>query len=192
MLIFLLLGLLVLKQTVSYLSKQLNIRSLLPALMLSLTFFSTAAISELSAQTMPRTVVSSSGEYLDNLLFGTLNFTVGEVAVNRYQGAMDLAEGFHRVYYDLVVSNEEVLPADWSVLVYPNPTTEYLKVEFSKQEDRVNAQLYSSTGQLILQQSDISYETELDLQALPAGTYWLRLIDETGRQGSFQIQKVVR
>lgn len=191
MLLFLLLGCLVLKQTTACLFQYTNSRLVLPVLIFGLILFG-STISNLSAQTMPRTVVGSSGEYLDHLLFGTLNFTVGEVAVNRYQGAMDLAEGFHRVYYDLVVSNEDLLPADWEVLVYPNPTAEYLKVEFPASEKRVNAQIYSSTGQLLLQQENISLETEFDLQVLPAGTYWLRLMDETGRQGSFQIQKIIR
>lgn len=192
MLLLLLSGLLVLKRLVCYFSQQFNLHLSAVALGMSLLFFFSIPCSTISAQDMPRTVVGSSGEYLDNLLFGTLNYTVGEIAVDRYQTSMDLAEGFHRAYYDLIVSNDNITPADWDVLVYPNPTAEYLKLELSNYEKLVHAQLYNSTGQLLLEQTDVNHETSFDILAFPAGTYWLRLIDEDGRQASFQIQKVVR
>jgi len=189
MLLILLSGLLVLKRTVGRFSQLLNPRMAVIALGMSFFFFS---YTQVHGQDMPRTVVGSSGEYLDNLLFGTLNYTVGEIAVDRYQTSMDLAEGFHRVYYDLIVRNENITPTDWNVLVYPNPTAEWIKLELPEYDKLVHAQLYNSTGQLLLEQVDISYEANFDLLPFPAGTYWLRLIDEDGQQASFQVQKVVR
>lgn len=160
------------------------------------TFFSFGAIlfllgsfCDLKAQDMPRTVIGSNGDYYDNLLFGSLHFTVGEVAVARYQNGLELGEGFHRAYHDLLVENKEILPLDWAVNVYPNPTTERIRITLPSTAV-AEAQLYNQLGQLVHQQTDILSESELDMSQLPAGTYLLRLWDETGRQGTFQVLKV--
>lgn len=141
------------------------------------------------AQDMPRTVVGSSGDYYDNLLFGTLHFTVGEVAVARYQNGLELGEGFHRAYYDLLVESKEILPLDWAVNIYPNPTTERIQIELPNDEATA-AELYNSNGQLLFRQAELTANQEVDLSAYPAGTYLLRLQDKAGRQGTFRVLKV--
>lgn len=143
-----------------------------------------------NAQDMPRTVVGSAGDYYDNLQFGTIHFTVGEVAVDRYTNAtMELGEGFHRAYYELIVNSEDMLPTDWQVGIYPNPTTEEIRLQLPTDEP-VTAQLYNAAGQLLFTQEELQNQSALDLRSLPAGTYILRLLDSTGRQGSFQVLKI--
>jgi len=147
----------------------------------------------LHAQSMPRTVVGSAGTYYTNLLFGNLHFTVGEVAVARYTADAALDEGFHRMYFDLVVDTKDVTPAEWAVSVFPNPTADRLRVALPSHLTRTIAQLYSSTGQVVLQVPDLSPDAELDVSHLPAGTYWLRLHDLAGQQtATFQVQKIQR
>lgn len=143
----------------------------------------------LQGQDMPRTVIGSTGDYYDNLLFGTLHFTVGEVAVARYQNGLELGEGFHRAYYDLIVESKEILPVDWEVNIYPNPTTERIRIALPNEES-TSAELYNSNGQLLFRQAVLETDQELDLGAYPAGTYLLRLQDQTGRQGTFRVLKV--
>lgn len=143
----------------------------------------------LAAQDMPRTVIGNAGGYFDNLLFGDLHFTVGEIAVGRYLNGMELGEGFHRAYYDIVVSAEAPLPEDWQVKLYPNPTSERLILELSDGKP-VTAQLFSNSGQVLLSREGISLHTEFDLSLLPAGVYWLRLRGEDGKHGVFQVQKI--
>ncbi|MEL6973390.1 MAG: hypothetical protein AAFO02_24740, partial [Bacteroidota bacterium] len=65
-------------------------------------------IFSLAAQDLPRTVIGNSGDYYDNLIFGSLHFTVGEIAVAEYGTDVQLGEGFHRSYYDLLVSSEDL------------------------------------------------------------------------------------
>lgn len=157
-------------------------------LLLGLLYLSWAP-TNLHAQDMPRTVVGSAGDYYDNLIFGSLHFTVGEIAVARYENGLELGEGFHRVYYDLIVDAEEILPQDWSVNVFPNPTTKDLRISLSTTAE-VEAQLFSQNGQLVKQQEAILHEGSMDLSPLPAGTYILRLTDQDGRNGTFQILKI--
>lgn len=143
----------------------------------------------LLAQDLPRTVIGNSGDYYDNLLFGSLHFTVGEIAVAQYDSEIQLGEGFHRVYYDLLVSAEDILPVNWEVNIYPNPTVDQVQIQLPT-EHRVQALLYNSNGQLIGQREDIMYQSTIDFSRLPAGSYHLQLRDEIGRQGSFQILKL--
>lgn len=146
----------------------------------------------LHAQSMPRTVVGSAGTYYNNLLFGNLHFTVGEVAVARYTTDATLDEGFHRMYFDLVVDTKDMAPAPWAVSVYPNPTADRLRIALPDLT-RTTARLYSSTGQVVLQLANLSHDAELDVSHLPAGTYWLRLHDPAGQQSAtFQVQKIQR
>ena len=145
----------------------------------------------LSGQDMARSVVGNAGDYYENLLFGNLHFTVGEVAVSRFQNGQELDEGFHRVYYDLVVKTDSPLPEEWAVQVYPNPTTSFLRVELES-FGTVRAQLFNGTGQAVLDIPHLQSGEELDLSLLPAGAYWLRLQDEEGRRGHFQVQKIAR
>lgn len=143
----------------------------------------------LTGQDMPRTVVGNAGDYYDNLLFGTLHFTVGEVAVARYQNGMELGEGFHRAYYDLLVKNEELLPLNWEVNIYPNPITERVQIALPDLTP-TKAVLFNSNGQLLWQETMQTSLQEIDLGAYPAGTYVLRLADDTGRVGTFRILKI--
>jgi hypothetical protein len=165
----------------------MTLRHFLAGLWLSSLFGALPA----AAQDMPRTVIGSAGAYFDNLLFGDLHFTVGEIAVGRYLNGMELAEGFHRVYYDVAVSSADPLPEDWQVKLYPNPATERLILELSDSQP-VAAQLFSNSGQMLLNQAGISQHAEFDLSQLPAGVYWLRLRGEDGRQGAFQVHKIKR
>lgn len=163
----------------------LLIKSRFYLLLLGLLLGSTS----LSAQDLPRTVIGNSGDYYDNLLFGSLHFTVGEIAVTAYENEIQLGEGFHRVYYDLLVSAEDILPTNWEVNIYPNPTVNQVQIELPT-DSRVQALLYNSSGQLIGQREDIMYQSTIDFSRLPAGSYLLQLQDEQGRQGTFQILKL--
>lgn len=145
----------------------------------------------LSGQNMSRSVVGNAGDYYENLLFGNLHWTVGEVAISRFQNSLELNEGFHQVYYDLVVKTSTPLPEDWQVNVYPNPTAHFLRIELDDPLP-VHAQLFSPTGQMIIDVPELHTGEELDLSQFPAGVYWLRLQDEEGRMGHYQIQKIRR
>lgn len=162
------------------------IRSL-PALLLLSGMLCSAG---LHAQSMTRSVVGSTGGYYDNLQFGDLHFTLGEVAVGRYiDNGMELDEGFHRMYYQVFVSAEEVHADQWDVKIYPNPVADRLYLEIPD-ERPVHALLFNVYGQLVLSEEGIIQHGSLNIDQLPAGTYWLRLRDEQGEQGVYQIQKV--
>ena len=143
----------------------------------------------LMGQEISRSVVGNAGSYYQNVEFGNLHWTVGEVAVSRLQSETELGQGFHQSYYELFVKTTDAIPYDWEILVYPNPTADQLQVKIPSGEV-VELQLFSTQGQLLLKEDKVQSETALSLDHLPAGIYWLRLFDPSGKQRSFQIQKI--
>ena len=159
-------------------------RLLLPAL-----FLATAPL--LRAQDAPRTVVGSAGDYYENLQFGNLHFTVGELAVSRLQNGLVLSEGFHQGYYELLVSTDDPLPLAWEVSVFPNPTADALHVR-TETTTAARATLYDTNGRQLHARALDAGTATFDLTPYPAGSYWLRLHTPDGQQRSFQVHKVVR
>jgi len=153
----------------------------------AILLFSIASLAH--SQEMPRSVIGSAGDYYEHLLFGNIHWTVGEVAVSRFQNGMELSEGFHQSYYNLVVKTQEPARADWDISLYPNPTADILQLRLPVGE-QLTARLFSSTGQLLRTEEGIQEQHQMNLIALPAGLYWLHLIAEDGRYQSYQVQKI--
>ena len=145
------------------------------------------ASETLPAQDMPRTVVGSAGGYYQNVITGSLHWTVGEVAVSRFVNEIELAEGFHRTYFDLLVDTEE-LPSNWEVQVYPNPTVNWITVDFPPTE-RLQVRLFATSGQLLYQSDDFFSGTQLDMTSYPEGAYLLQLIGEDQQVYTAQVVK---
>lgn len=63
---------------------------------------------------------------------------------------------------------------DVSVLVYPNPTIGIVTIRFNKAETKGSFQLFSLSGQMLMDGSVKDWETIIDLSSLPSGTYLLK------------------
>ena len=139
------------------------------------------------AQTMPRTVVGSAGGYYQNVVTGSLHWTVGEVAVSRFVEEFELAEGFHQMYFDLLVDTEDI-PSDWEVQVYPNPTANWITIDFPL-TDLITVRLYANNGQLLYQNDSFFSGTKVDMTAFPEGAYILQMVDENQQAHTAQVLK---
>ena len=81
------------------------------------------------------------------------------------------------------------MPAeDWAVRVFPNPTTQWLRIELPETGD-FDAQLNAANGQLLWDMPLQPHSNQVNLSTLPAGVYWLRIRNEKGELQSFQIVK---
>lgn len=148
-------------------------------------------LTTVAAQDMPRTVVGSAGDYYQNILVGNLHWTVGEIAVSHHQNGLELGEGFHQMYYELLVETAEELPEEWEISVYPNPTTDWLKVRFTETET-LALKLFDLQGRLLADWGTIRGEAVLDVELYPEGVYLLQLQSEDGRQRTVKVLKVAR
>ena len=149
-----------------------------PLLILLLLIFSVAPIT---AQQLPLQVLSPAGQSAQQ---GSYDYawTFGEPLTLSYnQPATLLTQGFHQPELKVVFTGEEVLPA---LRVYPNPTQQLLFIE---QADGGAFSLFSLNGQL-LHSGSLSLKTSLDMQALAAAPYLLR-IQLKGKDYNYSIIK---
>lgn len=65
---------------------------------------------------------------------------------------------------------------DQRVEVFPNPASDELRISYPREWQSVKLQIFSLTGQEMLMQK-IQAEDQLDISALPKGTYLMRLSD---------------
>ena len=143
------------------------------------------------AQSITPEVVASAGEHFDN---GSvqLSWTLGEVAVQTYDnGSNILTEGFHQPEL-LITSIEEVSELDMSVNIFPNPTTEFINIEFTVNKTDMVVELFDMHGKEVsrIDVRAFQMETGISLSDVAAGGYLLRLTEENGKYVStHQIQK---
>ncbi len=142
-----------------------------------------------TSQSLSSTVIGNAGTYLDEAIFGTLHYTVGELAVAHFNGPIELGEGFHHRETDLIVFTREATLDRSTFHVYPNPTRQYLMVE-SEHPLPFQLTLYDAAGRMAIPWQPTQLQTRLQMDHLAAGQYWLRLRTEDGTEISYLVIKV--
>jgi len=66
------------------------------------------------------------------------------------------------------------------VNIFPNPTSDYVRIHTAMNEKLERVELYDMLGKLILFTSAASDDMQIDLQDIPAGMYQLRAMTENG------------
>ncbi|HCI55110.1 MAG TPA: T9SS type A sorting domain-containing protein [Bacteroidales bacterium] len=126
-------------------------------------------------------VIASAGGYdksSDNSI--SISWTLGETIIQSYKsndGQLIIDYGFQQKL--IITAIEENLEVPIRVTIYPNPTSESVKIKFESAVDRlIDIQIIDGQGRLIktdrIEESII--EKTLNLQDLPSGTYYLRLL----------------
>ena len=140
-----------------------------------LTLLSACLITlSLCGQTLERTVIGNAGTRLTSSV-GSLQFTVGEVAVTRTDNQLSLARGFHRAKAELISTSQWSVPdVDLRLAAYPNPTSAGLTLEgMWETDDRVV--ITNILGRRLQDRVLTPRTASLDLSAYPAGTYLLTI-----------------
>jgi len=138
---------------------------------------------------MAQQVVAAAGSTFSNAN-GSLSYTLGEgVAQTLSVGSITLTEGFHQTTISISVVNE-MTDLGFTISAFPNPTSDFLKLKV----DRVNLAglqylFYDVNGKLLSQKNVESNETNLAVQQLTTGIYFLVVRDGTKEVKSFKIIK---
>ncbi|HPC98756.1 MAG TPA: T9SS type A sorting domain-containing protein [Bacteroidales bacterium] len=147
--------------------------------LISLTAILLSAFT-VSAQ-VKQEVIASAGGYnksADNSL--TISWTLGETIVPTYtssDGSLILTHGFQQKL--IMVDVEKNLEVPVTVTIYPNPAGESVNIRFETPFDKqIMIQLVDGQGKIIKNDKIEAtlLEKTLNLQDIPAGTYFLRLI----------------
>lgn len=145
-------------------------------------------VNRLSAQNIHETIPVSGGEATGSS--GSISFTVGQVVYQTYQGTnYSEAQGVQQPYEISIVDIEDGnMPG--SVSVFPNPTDGLLWLIYNnKNGEEFNYQVTDITGKIIFGSSPANREVTINMNELPAGTYFLNICNMSNETKSFKIIK---
>ena len=126
------------------------------------------------AQTLTPQVLSTAGTSFVN---GTnvLDWTLGEPATfTLNNGTNLLTQGFHQ--NDLLITQVENLDNSFGVTVFPNPTADFVQIQFDKATDNNLIELFSVEGKLLLSETkNATTISQIDISKYANGTYLLKI-----------------
>ena len=156
-------------------------------------FFIMISTGQVCAQSTNPEVLSTAGKTFQGNAI-QLDWTIGDLAISSIQNSnYQITQGFHQPYY--IVSKIHEFPlAIGQIKLFPNPTTDYLSLEFSFEEQSTFIiQLFDTSGKMIWVKTKKGKEIEdnISLRDLPNGSYFLSfIVDETLYSKTFKIQKI--
>ena len=144
------------------------------------------SIGALQAQ---ETVPASGGEATGG--GGTSSYSVGQITYTTDNGTNgSVAKGVQQPYEISIVTGIEATNINLELSVYPNPTTDRLTLAVKDTElNNLKFQLYDLSGKLIQQDQLRDQSTQISMQSLSAGTYLLKVSDNTK---TIKIFKIIR
>ena len=92
-------------------------------------------------------------------------------------------------------STESKKTSKFALKVYPNPSSDYIMIEYSLDKDHsITLSIYNYSGQLSAQVLDAyhysgTYQTRFDMKNLPPGIYTCLLVSDTGTE-SVKVVKI--
>ena len=138
-------------------------------------------------QSISQSVISSAGEYQIGKYAKTLHFTLGELMVENFENTNVLSQGFHQLY-QVTVDVDYTAPIDYSLTVYPNPTSGWLQLN-TDSELNFDVVMYDMNGKMIFQSVSNKYQTDFDIGNLAEGLYYLSVLHEHEIVKTFKIAK---
>lgn len=155
---------------------------------LLLCFAACFAINFTFSQSIAPEVISTSGTSFNN---GTsqLDWTLGEPVTAAFNTGSDvLTQGFHQPNLTITSINDP--QTDYSVSIFPNPSTDLIHLEFKNTKGDLTIQLFSVDGKLL---ESKKAETDSMLQIImtghKTGTYILSIKDGQSKIRSYRIVK---
>jgi hypothetical protein len=141
---------------------------------LSIVLFLALAVS-LKAQ-VKHDVIASAGDY--SLSGGvSVSWTLGETVIPTYQnGDLILTHGFQQQL--IVATLEKNLDLQVEILIYPNPASDILNVQFGSPTEEVMSLLLIDTRGRVVKTISVeisSSEKQINMQDMAAGLYYLKL-----------------
>lgn len=146
------------------------------------------AVMSLSAQSA---LVGTGGEASGS--GGSVSYSVGQIAVqSNSEGSTSISEGVQQPYEIQTIGIDNYPGITLNAVVYPNPTqgTVILSIDsFDSFSDIVFARLYDGNGKQIRVIRIADHQTEIGMESLSTGTYYLNLFSGKQMLKSFKVVK---
>ncbi|WP_265132103.1 T9SS type A sorting domain-containing protein [Chryseobacterium oranimense] len=121
---------------------------------------------------------------------GSVSYSVGQTAY-LYKGAnSEILEGVQQGYEIIALSASETLSKQEGILLYPNPTRDYLYIDFTSLPYKGSEyQLYDAQGKLVKKDVISQSKSELNLSSLPSAAYIIRINQKGENLKTFKVIK---
>jgi hypothetical protein len=109
---------------------------------------------------------------------GSVSYSVGQIVYKTNSGSLgSVSQGVQQPYEISIVSVfEEDNGISLLLSSYPNPTTSSLTLKVGNyNSENLNYQLYDGNGRVIVESKIYRAETAISMEALPVGSYFLKV-----------------
>lgn len=144
------------------------------------------SLSAQSGELSPDVVASAGDSFSDNNLI--LEWTLGELATESFEGNLFLSQGFHQPGEN-ITSIDNPLSSLGLIKVYPNPSRDRIFIEREKGGE-IEVALRDIRGRILIEHTVSNSIDQLNLSQLPSGIYILHMRDENQAAVNIRIQKL--
>ncbi|MDX1684548.1 MAG: T9SS type A sorting domain-containing protein [Saprospiraceae bacterium] len=131
----------------------------------------------------PVVLASSGGE--GNVGDNSVSWTLGEMSIMTLEDGNIITQGFHQPNLIITKTSQE---SDLELVVYPNPTQDVLLINNDGRQD-LDFLLIDNFGKMVMEgQLNIGL-TELKVNGIPSGHYFLRVLNGDNLITSYKIEK---
>ncbi|NRA12926.1 MAG: T9SS type A sorting domain-containing protein [Crocinitomicaceae bacterium] len=130
--------------------------------------------------------VSSGGEAIGS--GGTVSYSVGQIDYTNSQGTNgSINQGVQQPYefYELGIKEAQFI----DVLLFPNPTNEFIILQFENFTSDLSYSLYDLNGKIVVEGIVEASETQIDMRTFAKGQYNLTIRNSTNNIQSIKIVK---
>ena len=122
---------------------------------------------------------------------GSTSYSIGQMVYNTSIGDDgSVAQGVQQPFEISVLGVDDFEEINLSVMVYPNPTTDYLTLEVKEFDPAtLSFQLFDIQGRLLQSQNIINNQTNIIMSTLPSATYFVKVSQENREVKTFKIIK---
>jgi hypothetical protein len=122
---------------------------------------------------------------------GSVDFSIGQVGYKSFVGTNgSVALGVEQQYEISVVTGIDIAGIKLRSFVYPNPATDFVKLEIEMQDIReVTYQLSDVQGRLLEVQKAGEMEISIPMNGYKPGIYFLKVLNEGSEMKTFKIIK---
>jgi len=135
-------------------------------------------------------VVTSSGGNASGS-GGSASYSVGQIVYTTNTAEGSVAQGVQQPYEISVVTGiEEALDISLEIMVYPNPTTDFIRLKIEIYDvENLRYRLYDINASLLQDNKIEGQETNIVMSYYSSGTYFLKVIDNQKAIKTFKIIK---
>ncbi|MFM9943919.1 MAG: T9SS type A sorting domain-containing protein [Bacteroidia bacterium] len=122
---------------------------------------------------------------------GTVSYSIGQIDYSTNTGSTGMAtQGVQQPYEIFTVGGVENLSIRLSISVYPNPSADFLFLNFENTDFKNSCfELTDISGKIITSQPIANSQTLIDMKNLAAATYFLKI---KNAQSELKIFKIIK